>query len=68
MEIREDICRRAATVNFSDGYAPWYKLWIEHNHYHDRIIDVLTTMAEPAGNITPFRGITLLVRRCDCAF
>ena len=30
MEIREDICRRAATVHFWDGYAPWYKLWREH--------------------------------------
>jgi len=41
------ICKRASTVQFWDGYAKWYKLWMEHNNYHDRIIDVLTIMAEP---------------------
>lgn len=49
-ELR-NICRRAATVTFWDGYAPWYKLWMEHNRYHDRIIDVLTTMAEPGWKV-----------------
>lgn len=43
----ETVCKRAATVGFWDGYAPWYKLWMEHNRYHDRIIEVLTTMVEP---------------------
>jgi hypothetical protein len=45
------LCKRAATVKFWDGFAPWYKLWIEHNHYHDRIIDVLTTMVEPSWKV-----------------
>lgn len=40
----ESLCKRAASVYFWDVYAPWYKLWIEHNRYHDRIIEVLTTM------------------------
>jgi ubiquinone/menaquinone biosynthesis C-methylase UbiE len=45
------ICRRAATVQFWDGYAKWYKLWIEHNNYHDRIIEVLTAMVKPGWKV-----------------
>jgi hypothetical protein len=41
------VCSRTASVRFWDGYAPWYKLWMEHNRYHNRIIEVLTTMVEP---------------------
>lgn len=45
------ICKRAATVQFWDGYAEWYKLWMDHNNYHNRIIDVLTTMVEPGWKV-----------------
>lgn len=45
------VCRKAATVSFWDGYAPWYKLWIEHNHYHDRMLDVLFARAEPGWKV-----------------
>jgi hypothetical protein len=45
--MSEIVCRRAATAGFRDGYAPWYKLWMEHNHYHNRIIEMLTTIIEP---------------------
>jgi hypothetical protein len=45
--VGETFCRRAATVEFWDGYARWYKLWMEHNDYHCRIIEVLTAMVEP---------------------
>lgn len=41
------ICKRSATVSFWNAYAPWYKHWMEHNSYHDRIIEVLTAMVEP---------------------
>ncbi|MGO9612956.1 MAG: class I SAM-dependent methyltransferase [Dissulfurispiraceae bacterium] len=51
MEIRKAICRRASTVRFWDGYAPWYKLWMEHNNYHDRIIHALTTMVAPGWRV-----------------
>lgn len=50
-EKMEAICKRAATVQFWNGYAKWYKLWIEHNNYHNRIIDVLTTMVEPGWKV-----------------
>jgi SAM-dependent methyltransferase len=45
------LCKRSATVGFWDGYAPWYKLWMEHNHYHNRIIEALTTMVEPGWKV-----------------
>ncbi len=46
-----NICRRTATVSFWDGYAPWYRLWIEHSCYHNRITEVLTDMAEPGWKV-----------------
>jgi len=49
--MEKTICKRMATVKFWDSYAKWYKLWMEHNNYHDRIIDVLTTMVEPGWKI-----------------
>jgi hypothetical protein len=27
-----------ATVHFRDGYAGWYKMWMEHNRYHDPVV------------------------------
>ncbi len=45
--MEQTICQRAASVGFCDGYARWYKLWMEHNHYHDRIIGMLTENVEP---------------------
>ena len=41
------VCRRVATVRFWDGYARWYKLWMEHANYHKRIIEVLMAMTKP---------------------
>lgn len=41
----------AKKIAFWDGYAKWYKLWIEHNNYHDRIIEVITTMVEPGWRV-----------------
>ena len=45
------VCSRTASVKFWDGYAPWLKLWIEHNRYHDRIIELLTSMVEPGWKV-----------------
>lgn len=44
-------CKRTATVQFWDSYAKWYKLWMEHNDYHHRIIETLTSMVEPSWKI-----------------
>lgn len=49
--MKQTTCKRAATVQFWNGYAKWYKLWMEHNNYHNRIIDVLTTMVEPGWKV-----------------
>lgn len=45
--VEKTICKKAARVEFWDGYAKWYKQWMEHNNYHDRILDMLTTMVQP---------------------
>lgn len=49
--MEQAICKRAATVGFWDGYTVWYKLWMEHNRYHDRILDALLSMAEPGWKV-----------------
>jgi len=49
--MEKTICKRSATVSFWDGYAKWYKCWMEHNNYHDRIIDVLTKMVRPGWKV-----------------
>ena len=45
------ICKRAATIPFWNAYARWYKLWIEHNNYHDRIIETLTEVIKPGWKV-----------------
>jgi len=49
--MEQTICRKTATVGFWDGYARWYKLWMEHNHYHDRIIGMLTEHVAPGWRV-----------------
>ncbi len=45
------ICHRVATVDFWDGYARWYKLWVGHNSYHAPIIDFLRQTVEPGWRV-----------------
>ncbi len=45
--MQQAVLKRPSTVAFWDGYAQWYKLWMEHNHYHDEIINILLTQTEP---------------------
>jgi SAM-dependent methyltransferase len=42
---------KAATVNYWNENAKWYKLWIEHNHYHNRIIEILTAFVQPGWRV-----------------
>jgi len=51
MKSQETSYRSPSDVQFWDGYAKWYKLWLEHNCYHDRISDVLTNTVEPGWKI-----------------
>jgi SAM-dependent methyltransferase len=69
--MEQAVCKRVATVKFWDGYARWYKLWMEHTQYHQRIIEILRDMTKPdwkvldigAGN--GILSIPLYVRGCD---
>lgn len=45
--MEKAICKRVSTVKFWDGYAKWYKFWMEHTHYHERITEVLMAMTRP---------------------
>lgn len=49
--MEKTVCKRARTVHFWDGYAKWFKLWIEHSDYHDKIIKALMTMVKPGWKI-----------------
>lgn len=40
-----------ATINFWNGYARWYKVWMEHTRYHERVIEVLLAMTEPGWRV-----------------
>ena len=42
---------RPATVDYWDGNAKWHKLWVEHNEYHYRIIEILTTFVQPGWKV-----------------
>ncbi|MCX8031705.1 MAG: methyltransferase domain-containing protein [Thermodesulfovibrionales bacterium] len=45
------VCKKVRTVHFWDSYAKWYKLWIEHTDYHNRAIEMLTTMVSPGWKV-----------------
>lgn len=40
-------CSHATDVSYWDGYSQWYRLWFEHNNYHDEILVNLMEMAKP---------------------
>ena len=48
---KKKTCRKAASLSFWDGYAPWYRLWMEHTGYHNRIIEALTDMVRPGWKV-----------------
>jgi ubiquinone/menaquinone biosynthesis C-methylase UbiE len=39
------------TIKYWDGNAKWYKLWIEHNGYHDKILEILMTFVQPGWKV-----------------
>jgi SAM-dependent methyltransferase len=69
--MEQAVCKRVATVKFWDGYARWYKLWMDHTHYHQRIIQALVAMTEPGWRVLDVGAgngvlsIPLLIRGCD---
>ena len=69
--MEQTICKRVATVKFWDGYAKWYKLWIEHTLYHQKIIEVLLAMTERGSRVLDIGAgngilsIPLYMRGCE---
>ena len=49
--MNEAVCRKTATVVFWEGYAKWYKLWLDHTDYHKPIVDLLAEMVEPGWRV-----------------
>ncbi len=41
----------AASIEFWDHYAKWYKLWMEHTRYHQMIVEVLKRMISPGWRV-----------------
>ena len=69
--MEQTVCRRVATVKFWDGYAEWYKLWIDHTQYHQRIIGPLLAMTEKEWRVLDIGAgsgvlsIPLYIRGCE---
>lgn len=42
---------KSATVQYWDGNAKWYKLWVEHNNYHNEFIRTLMSFVEPGWRV-----------------
>ena len=69
--MEQAVCKRVATVKFWDGYARWYKLWMEHTRYHERIIEVLLAMTEQGWRVLDIGAgngilsIPLYIRGCE---
>ena len=65
------ICKKAATVGFWDGYARWYKLWMDHTRYHERIIGPLLAMTDRGWRVLAvgagngILSIPLYIRGCE---
>jgi SAM-dependent methyltransferase len=49
--MEKQIWKRATTPAFWQEYSRWYRQWMAHSHYHDRIIDTVTAMASPTWRV-----------------
>ena len=49
--MEQAVCKRVTTVKFCDGYARWFKLWMKHTRYHERIIEVLLSTTRPGWRV-----------------
>jgi SAM-dependent methyltransferase len=47
---------RIQTIEYWDENARWQRLWLEHNDYHSRIIDVLKKIARPGWRVLDIGG------------
>ncbi len=69
--LDQTLYSHAASIEFWDRYAQWYKLWIEHNNYHDKIITMLSSMVKPGWRVLDIGAgngvlsLPLCVMGCD---
>ncbi len=49
--MNEGICKRTATVRFWNGYAKWYKLWVDHTSYHAPVVSLLRETVKPGWRV-----------------
>lgn len=69
--MEQAVCKRVATVKFWDGYARWYKLWMDHTRYHEKIIGPLLAMTEKGWRVLDIGAgngilsIPLYARGCE---
>lgn len=59
------------SVEYWNGNARWYKLWVEHNNYHEGIVEILRSITRPGWKILDVGGgggvlaIPLVMCQCD---
>lgn len=41
--MEQAIWRQAANPSFWENYAPWYRQWITHSSYHEKILTFVTS-------------------------
>ncbi|MEW6002246.1 MAG: class I SAM-dependent methyltransferase [Nitrospirota bacterium] len=44
-------CSHATDVSYWNGYSQWYRLWFEHNNYHDSILVNFLEMVKPGWKV-----------------
>ena len=48
LEIMEKaIWKQATNLDFWQKYSPWYRQWMNHSHYHEGIVNFLTSVVTP---------------------
>lgn len=50
-KMEKQIWKRATTPAFWQGYSRWYRQWMAHSRYHERIARTLTTLAKPSWRV-----------------
>lgn len=62
--------KQVNSVEYWNGNARWYKLWIDHNNYHGSILETLRFITKPGWNILDIGGgggvlaIPLMLNQC----
>jgi hypothetical protein len=58
------------SVDYWNGNARWYRLWVEHNNYHESIIETLRLISRPGWKVLDIGGgggvlaVPLMMNQC----